>query len=125
MARGGARPGSGRKPGSLDKIAKNEKVLKAVEEKFAGIFSEDINTMSPLEIMLVAAKISAEAGDWAEASTRAALAAPYIHPKLSSSEVKQTIVDETKAKTTKERAANVFGPALKPLEDKPGTNASH
>lgn len=74
MARGGARPGAGRKPGSVTTRTR-EIAEKAADE---GI--------TPLEYML--AILRNEAADPAQRFEAAKHAAPYIHPKLSSIEAK-------------------------------------
>ena len=71
--KGGARPGSGRKPGSPNK--KTAEVQKAVAE--SGI--------TPLEYMLTVMR--APEAEPRERLAAASMAAPYVHAKLSSIEV--------------------------------------
>lgn len=73
---GGARPGSGRRKGGLSK---------RVAESLA-IIAEKGDGITPLEIMVEAMnKLRAE-GDLVEAAKVAALAAPYVHARLSAIE---------------------------------------
>lgn len=73
-ARGGARPGAGRKKGALTKRTQ-EIVAKASAE---GI--------TPLEVMLGAMREAWDNGDKKEAATIAKDAAPFVHPKLAAIE---------------------------------------
>lgn len=75
MARGGARPGAGRKPGGKSEKTKQREAL-AADALAQG--------MSPLEVMLKAMRERVEDGDLVGASAIAKDAAPYIHPRLSS-----------------------------------------
>lgn len=74
MARGGARPGAGRKPGAVTQKTRE------IAEKAA---SEGI---TPLEYMLNVLRNEGEDPD--KRFEAAKHAAPYIHPKLSSVEAK-------------------------------------
>lgn len=71
MARGGPRPGSGRKPGSTNK---NTRAV-AVAAAAAGI--------TPAEVMLEIMRVAHKAGNIAVALDAAAKVAPFIHPRLS------------------------------------------
>ena len=51
----------------------------------------DIARMSPIEIMLRAASLAAAAGQWDKAAQLASLVAPYLHPKLSSVDLKAAV----------------------------------
>lgn len=73
-ARGGARPGAGRKPGSL---------TKRTQEIAAQASAEGI---TPLEVMLGAMREAWDKGDKKEAATIAKDAAPFVHPKLAAVE---------------------------------------
>lgn len=79
MARGGRRPGSGRKKGSVSRETAERKsiAMKALAE---GI--------SPLDVMLGAMRTAWEAGDKKEAAGFAEKAAPYVHARLSAVEHK-------------------------------------
>ena len=72
---GGARPGAGRKPGSL--TAKT----RAIAEKCAE------SGMTPLEVMVNAYTKLVEEGNLVEAAKIAKDAAPYLHPRLSTVEL--------------------------------------
>lgn len=76
MARGGARPGAGRKPGVVTK-AKQLAILRAKEAAEAGT--------SPLEYMLEVMRTSK---DPKRRDAMAIAAAPYLHPRLASVEHK-------------------------------------
>jgi len=71
MTHGGKRTGAGRKPGGAN-VRTREIADKAAK---AGI--------TPLEIMLEAMRTSYEAGELAEAAKHAAVAAPYVHARLT------------------------------------------
>ncbi|MBP2301563.1 hypothetical protein [Azospirillum picis] len=75
MARGGARQGAGRKPGSATKRTR-EIAERAIAER-----------KSPLEVLL---DIMHEATDTATKLEAAKAAAPYVHPKLSSIEAQHS-----------------------------------
>ena len=107
--RGGVRPGAGRKPGSKDKTAQ------AVEAmvKFAGRHPEEIcaeiASMSPLEVMLRAMALEANAGNWTAAAEHAVKAAPYLHPRLASTQLTASIRSDASAMTDEELLAIVAG----------------
>ncbi len=71
MPRGGKRPGAGRPAG-----AATRRMRKIVDKAVA----EDL---TPLDVMLRAMRDHAAAGRWDEAAKVAAMAAPYIHPRLT------------------------------------------
>lgn len=73
MARGGARPGAGRKAGAITKRTR-EVADRATEDG-----------VTPLEYMLTV--LRNEAADPAQRFEAAKHAAPYMHPKLSSVDV--------------------------------------
>ena len=70
MAKGGYRPGAGRKKGSLTK-----------EKKEALIRAEEMGIL-PLDYMLMATKQLWNEGKVSEAGDMASKAAPYIHRKM-------------------------------------------
>lgn len=72
MARGGARPGSGRKPGEANKRSKDIAAKALVE----GI--------TPLEVMLSVMRAAQEAGNARDAAFYANMAAPYMHARMTS-----------------------------------------
>ena len=75
---GGARPGAGRPKGS-----KNKKTRELLEMAIA-------SGITPLEVMLHNMRRHFKAGRYDEASTIAAMAAPYLHPRLTASAVALT-----------------------------------
>ncbi len=74
MARGGWRPGAGRKKGALNK---------RTQEIVAAAKSDGI---TPLEFLL--ATMRDESRDYAQRLSAAKDAAPYMHPRLANVEVK-------------------------------------
>jgi hypothetical protein len=72
---GGARPGAGRKPGSL--TAKTRAIAEKCAEQGA----------TPLEVMVEAYLKLKEEGNIVEAAKIAKDAAPYMHPRLSNIEL--------------------------------------
>jgi hypothetical protein len=72
VARGGKRPGAGRKPGSQ---AKKTKTARAVADRLA---EED---MTPLQVMVTVMRRHIANGDWDKAAAIAKDAAPYMHPR--------------------------------------------
>ena len=71
MARGGKRPGAGRKPGSVNK---RHSVLPS---------KASILGMTPIDMQKFAAEQLAEKGDWAGVALIASRLAPYVHPKMA------------------------------------------
>jgi hypothetical protein len=89
---GGYRPGSGKKKGSTNVNMAKAQVLAEAREKHAAIIDDDaINSMTPLEVMLLCMKLSIKDQEWDKASARASLCAPYLHPKLASTEITATV----------------------------------
>jgi hypothetical protein len=78
MARGGRRPGAGRKTGSV-----TQKTREIAEKAHA-------SGVTPLEVMLEAMHAARDAGDLKTAASFARDAAPYIHAKLSSVQTELT-----------------------------------
>lgn len=78
-AHGGKRPGAGRKVGSQTTKTR----LIAQEAAAQGI--------TPIEVLLGAMRHAWDAGDMDKACERAASAAPYVHPRLASTDVTQDI----------------------------------
>jgi hypothetical protein len=94
MARGGKRPGAGRKPGGLpDKTAAAAAVVEKHAASLAGIVPPDIARMTPLEVMLHAMTLEAAANQWRAAAALAKEAAPYVHPKLAT-ETHRVLTDD-------------------------------
>lgn len=75
MPRGGARPGAGRKKGSV-LATKSRAVAEAIS----------LTGETPLEVMLQAMRHYQAAGEIDKASNIAKDAAPYIHPRLAAIE---------------------------------------
>jgi len=82
-SRGGARKGSGRKPGAAN-VKTREIADKAVQQ---GI--------TPLEVMLEVMNSLRNAGELEKAASVAKDAAPYLHAKLSSVEMNATVKTKT------------------------------
>jgi hypothetical protein len=82
MPRGGARPGAGRPKGGPGKkkgaIAKS---TRAILEAAAA------HSVTPLEVILENMRRHRDAGEHDAAEKSAALAAPYLHPKLAAATV--------------------------------------
>ncbi|MCI0598596.1 MAG: hypothetical protein L0Y60_03585 [Beijerinckiaceae bacterium] len=72
MAHGGRREGSGRRKGSL-----NRKTQAIAKDMIAS------GALTPLEVMMKAMKVHADARRWDQAAMIAKDAAPYIHPRLA------------------------------------------
>lgn len=88
MARGGARPGAGRKPGTPGQKGPKPitKARKAMAEKI--LVDGDL---TPLEVMIDAMRQAHMAGEMGEAARYANMAAPYVHPRLSNINANQTV----------------------------------
>jgi len=71
--RGGRRANAGRPPGAC-----NVRTREIADQAIA-------MGLSPLEVMLAAMRVWVEAGDYESAVTVAAMAAPYVHPRLTPS----------------------------------------
>ncbi len=69
--RGGRRANAGRPPGAC-----NVRTREIADQAIA-------MGLSPLEVMLAAMRVWIEAGDYKSAVTVAAMAAPYVHPRVS------------------------------------------
>jgi hypothetical protein len=82
MARGGARPGAGRK--SVNEAKASAAVRKIVEQRIMAARVESVAGITPLEIMQEAMMEAREQGNLKAAAQFAAMAAPYVHPKLAS-----------------------------------------
>jgi hypothetical protein len=79
VARGGKREGAGRPKGSINRstVAKRALYQRATAE---GI--------TPLEVIITAMRDAWDAGNVEEAVQHAVHAAPYVHPRLASTQVK-------------------------------------
>lgn len=79
MARGGARPGAGRKKGTANKRTRD------IADQAAA------DGLTPLEVMLKAMRAADAEGNAREAAQYAQMAAPYIHPRLASVQSNATV----------------------------------
>jgi hypothetical protein len=86
MPRGGHRPGAGRKPRDPSVPPR----IRAISVERSPIVKERVASarLMPLDVMLDAMTELHEAGDLKEAAKIAALAAPYLHPKMAPADVK-------------------------------------
>lgn len=78
MAKGGARPGAGRKKGTGTGPKPITKARKAIAERI--LVDGDL---TPLDVMIDAMREAHMAGNSKEAASYAAMAAPYVHPRLA------------------------------------------
>jgi len=85
QGRGGARPGAGRPAGARNKktIAKELAVSNAVEETLARLTQEEIQRLSPIEVMQLGMHLLLKAGNLIGAISTAEKLAPYIHSKVA------------------------------------------
>lgn len=83
MAHGGKRPGSGRKRGGV-----NQKTREIAERAIA-------QGITPLEVMLAAMRTHYDAKRFDEAASIAKDAAPYMHPRLNSTQIKAEVETES------------------------------
>jgi hypothetical protein len=88
MPRGGSSPGErrgGRQSGSRNKVTveREAKFQEMRDRLLSGVTPEQIAVMLPLDVMLQAMQLEAQAGDWRAAALLAKEAAPYIHAKPS------------------------------------------
>jgi hypothetical protein len=100
MARGGYRPGSGRKPGSSKQKEDAAAQLEANQHKLSLLFNDDVNSMTPLDVLLLAMKANLAKGTEAGlemAAKHAQAAASFIHPRLQN--IVQTNADVEKPQT--------------------------
>lgn len=111
--RGGARPGAGRKPGSRDKTTEAIEAMAVFAGRQPEEIRPEIAAMSPLEVLLRAMGLEANAGNWTAAAEHAAKAAPYLHPRLASTQLSATIGRELREMTDDELMAVASG-ALPP-----------
>ena len=84
---------AGRKKGTANKatVAREQEVLRIVAEATAGnLPADDVVNATPLEAMLICLRWALAEKDRAGVLAAASAAAPYIHPRLSSSDVRIT-----------------------------------
>jgi len=106
MAKGGYRPGSGRKAGKagLDKLITNNKLLEEVKAKYAHLG----NIEDPLEVMLLCQTMAVEEQNWDKAFERSSVLAPFFHGKAPSA-VEHTVKTIKDDASVAERAAHLWG----------------
>lgn len=83
MAKGGARPGAGRKPGK-GPTAKTVARRAVIDRLVSG-------DTTPLDVMLEAMISARNSGDLKEAARFANMAAPYLHPRLANINAQTTV----------------------------------
>jgi hypothetical protein len=90
MPRGGARPNTGgTRPGAgRPKGSKNKKTRELLE-------MTKVSGLTPLDVMLHNMRRHFKAKRFDEASNIAAMAAPYVHPKLAATAVSSTVKDRS------------------------------
>ena len=91
MARGGARPGAGRKRKSSDAlmVVRKAAMLNAAEKagNLIPFIEPAIQALEPLDYMLIAQQLLAQEGNWIAAAAIAEKTAPYFHARRASIEV--------------------------------------
>lgn len=107
--RGGARAGAGRKPGQVTEKTRDI----ANRAAAAGV--------TPLEVLIEDMRQKYEAGDLAAAADRARDCAPYMHPRLSSSNVAVRRVTSIAEISDAELAALTGGAGIEDTGDGAGT----
>lgn len=101
MARGGKRPGAGRKPGT---VTKKRNLAQAATESTIKALTEGV---TPLDILIGAMKEAYDKGGFMAAAPFAKEAAPYVHPKLSSIEAKVDNIHRDAAELTDADLADI------------------
>jgi len=86
--RGGRRPGAGRPAGVRNRatIQKEEAASRAVENALARLSEEEIQRLTPLEVMELGMHLLLQAGDMKGAIATAEKLAPYVAPKIASAD---------------------------------------
>jgi hypothetical protein len=119
----GAKPGErrgGRVAGTPNKatVVRQEMLADVTAKAIEDLTAEQIDRLSPLDIMLMAMRASAKAGNLTAAAAAAKEAAPYVLPKLASTTVtNRDILDSLSIDDLRslldlaERAAGDFGGA--------------
>jgi hypothetical protein len=84
--RGGAREGGGRPKGSRNKalVAREIATKNAIDDTLARLTEEEIQRLTPLEIMILAMHLMLQSHNLMGAVSVAKEAAPYVHPKVAS-----------------------------------------
>ena len=80
----------GHKTGGRQKGTRNKakaqldaKLAEAAVRLTAGLSPSEIDTMTPLEVMVGAMRLAVNNGEWRSAASIAEKAAPYLHAKLA------------------------------------------
>ncbi len=97
----GAKPGErrgGRARGTPNKATVDREAALAAAHRRAtdGMTEAERASLSPLDVMLLAMRIAVQEGDWRLATSVAAAAAPYVHPKLAATSVTLEPPDDAK-----------------------------
>ena len=119
MARGGARLGAGRKAKGQNKLTsfRQGMIAKAVQQG-----------VTPLDVMIKAMREAWNKDDHEAAAKYAAMAAPYVHPKLASTELKvddNRTADELSTDELERIAAAGRASALAETESENGSDSLH
>lgn len=77
--------------GAKATIAQAQKMMDLNSKKLLPIIGEHYAKLQPMEIMLIAARLSAFQGNWSDAVSYSAAVAPYFHRRLASVNVDHTI----------------------------------
>ena len=82
--RGGARPGAGRPPGHKNKktIAKEFAQRNVIDETLSRLTGEEIERLTPLQIMELGMHLMLKAGNITAAVAMAEVT-PFVHPKMA------------------------------------------
>lgn len=97
--------GGGRPHGSRNRNTFIDKVMQKNALALVGIVMEDIAKLTPIEVMLHAMAIEAQAGRWINAAGIAAQAAPYVHPRLA--QMQLTVKNDLEQKSEDEILAEI------------------
>jgi hypothetical protein len=91
--RGGVRPGAGRPAGRKNKktLLVEAKQRNVIDEKLSRLTGEEIERLTPLEVMQLGMHLLLRAGNITAAVATAEKLAPFIHPKMSSSDMVQPL----------------------------------
>jgi hypothetical protein len=86
---GGDRPGAGRPPGHKNKktIAREMAQRNVIDETLSRLTGEEIERLTPLEVMQLGMHLMLRAGNITAAVAMAEKVAPFIRPKMSSSDI--------------------------------------
>lgn len=119
MARGGARAGAGRKSKSPNKLTSIRQAM---------IAKACFNGLSPLDVMITAMRDAWDNKKVEDATKYAAMAAPYVHPKLASTELKvddNRTADELSTDELERIAAAGRASAFAEAEGENGSDSLH